>query len=126
MEIEFCKKCTISNFRPSTCIEFKNDNSKKEYIKFNEGICSACTVNSTYKSSVNNKPKYYILDMFPYPSGSGLHVGHPLGYIASDIIARFKRNKGLIFKAASFISSQIGFPSVIPHVALGLLILSYP
>ena len=48
----------------------------------------------TYKSSVNNKPKYYILDMFPYPSGSGLHVGHPLGYIASDIIARFKRNKG--------------------------------
>ena len=48
----------------------------------------------TYKSSINNKPKYYILDMFPYPSGSGLHVGHPLGYIASDIIARFKRNKG--------------------------------
>ena len=48
----------------------------------------------TYKSSLNNKRKYYILDMFPYPSGSGLHVGHPLGYIASDIIARFKRNKG--------------------------------
>ena len=41
-----------------------------------------------------DKPKYYILDMFPYPSGSGLHVGHPLGYIATDILARFKRHQG--------------------------------
>ena len=41
-----------------------------------------------------NKPKFYVLDMFPYPSGAGLHVGHPLGYIASDIVARFKRHKG--------------------------------
>ena len=41
-----------------------------------------------------DKPKYYVLDMFPYPSGAGLHVGHPLGYIASDIVARFKRHKG--------------------------------
>ena len=49
----------------------------------------------TFAASNNSdKPKYYVLDMFPYPSGAGLHVGHPLGYIASDIVARFKRHKG--------------------------------
>jgi len=45
-------------------------------------------------SETSDKPKYYVLDMFPYPSGAGLHVGHPLGYIASDIIARYKRHCG--------------------------------
>jgi leucyl-tRNA synthetase len=49
----------------------------------------------TFAASNNsNKPKYYVLDMFPYPSGAGLHVGHPLGYIASDIVARYKRHQG--------------------------------
>ena len=49
----------------------------------------------TYKvSNDSDRPKYYVLDMFPYPSGAGLHVGHPLGYIASDIYARYKRLQG--------------------------------
>ena len=50
--------------------------------------------NNTFQTSENDKPKYYVLDMFPYPSGSGLHVGHALGYVATDIVARVKRMKG--------------------------------
>ncbi|WP_313717631.1 class I tRNA ligase family protein, partial [Kaistella carnis] len=51
--------------------------------------------NQTFKTEdTTDKPKYYVLDMFPYPSGAGLHVGHPLGYIASDIYARYKRHQG--------------------------------
>ena len=52
-------------------------------------------IHKTFKAdNQSDQPKYYVLDMFPYPSGAGLHVGHPLGYIASDIIARFKRHSG--------------------------------
>ena len=51
--------------------------------------------NNVYKCEPDStRPKYYVLDMFPYPSGAGLHVGHPLGYIASDIYSRYKRLKG--------------------------------
>jgi len=51
--------------------------------------------NQTFKASDDRHlPKFYVLDMFPYPSGAGLHVGHPLGYIASDCVARFKRHQG--------------------------------
>ena len=53
------------------------------------------SANETYKVFEDDtKQKFYVLDMFPYPSGSGLHVGHPLGYIASDIYSRFKKHKG--------------------------------
>ena len=52
-------------------------------------------INETYKVSIDaSRPKYFVLDMFPYPSGAGLHVGHPLGYIASDIYSRYKKLKG--------------------------------
>ncbi|WP_421868941.1 leucine--tRNA ligase [Marinoscillum sp.] len=68
--------------------EYKHQEVEKKWQQYWEE-------NQTYKvSNDSSKPKYYVLDMFPYPSGAGLHVGHPLGYIASDIVSRFKRLKG--------------------------------
>src|SRR5210317_1413015 len=66
---------------------------------------------NTYKVDTDSeKPKYYVLDMFPYPSGAGLHVGHPLGYIATDIVARFKRLSGYsVFHPMGF--DSFGLPA---------------
>lgn len=69
--------------------------SKDEIRRIEEKWRETWKKDLVYKvSNDSTKPKYYVLDMFPYPSGAGLHVGHPLGYIASDIIARFKRLQG--------------------------------
>src|SRR4030095_14419486 len=54
-----------------------------------------CAANEVFRSELDpSKPKFYVLDMFPYPSGAGLHVGHPKGYIATDICSRYKRMRG--------------------------------
>jgi leucyl-tRNA synthetase len=71
------------------------DYSKEEIKRIEQKWRSEWLKRDVYKvSNQSDKPKYYVLDMFPYPSGAGLHVGHPLGYIASDILARFKHIKG--------------------------------
>lgn len=71
------------------------DYSKDEIKRIEDKWRKTWEEKGVYKvDNKSSKPKYYVLDMFPYPSGAGLHVGHPLGYIASDIVARFKRIQG--------------------------------
>jgi leucyl-tRNA synthetase len=66
--------------------------SKEEIKRIEEKWRTEWEKRNVYRvSNDSTKPKFYALDMFPYPSGAGLHVGHPLGYIASDIVSRFKR-----------------------------------
>ena len=81
---------TILSARLSTSIA----NMEYNFREIEKKWQAAWKKNQTYKVDINDKPKFYVLDMFPYPSGAGLHVGHPLGYIASDIYSRFKRLQG--------------------------------
>lgn len=74
---------------------FMAEYSKEEIHRIEEKWRKKWQESGVYQTQLDHsKPKFYALDMFPYPSGAGLHVGHPLGYIASDIVARFKRVKG--------------------------------
>ncbi len=76
------------NDQPTPISDYKPQDIEKKWQQFWEQ-------HDTYKVHRDpSRPKYYVLDMFPYPSGAGLHVGHPLGYVASDIFSRYKRMRG--------------------------------
>lgn len=98
--------CTniLSDGFSSVCVIFASiyfritkmaDYNKEEIKRIEEKWRKTWAETKVYKTEIDpKKPKFYALDMFPYPSGAGLHVGHPLGYIASDIVSRYKRVKG--------------------------------
>ena len=94
----FCKnQKKVVNLQANLCKPLKTKQKHMEYnfTDIEQKWQKAWEEAEAYKvSNDSDKPHYYVLDMFPYPSGAGLHVGHPLGYIASDIYSRYKRQKG--------------------------------
>jgi leucyl-tRNA synthetase len=84
-----------ANFYPKTKYNQNNQNMDYNFPEIEKKWQKYWVDHKTFKTEIDlSRPKFYVLDMFPYPSGAGLHVGHPLGYIASDIYSRYKRLKG--------------------------------
>ena len=109
-----------SLFLPLHAMEFNSAEIEKKWRSYWEK-------NQIYKvPNGRNKPKYYVLDMFPYPSGAGLHVGHPLGYIASDIFSRYKRMQGFeVLHPMGFDSFGLPAPIITKPDIVKLLAISF-